>query len=94
MSAIDSTITFIRQDILLDRLEVEFDSADDIPDDASLFDPDGIGLDSVEALEIIAALEGKYGISFRGTDEATIRERFHSVRSLAGFVVELVERKG
>ncbi|MFP2929961.1 acyl carrier protein [Pyxidicoccus sp. 3LG] len=89
-SRVDELMNFLKQGVLIDRLEVECDSADAIDVDDALFDPKGIGLDSVEALEIMAALEGTYKVSFQGLPEEVVREGFRSVRSLAAFVDELL----
>jgi acyl carrier protein len=48
---------------------------------------DGLGLDSIDALEIAVVLEDRYGIVI-GEDPDLNRERFSCVRSLAWFVAE------
>jgi acyl carrier protein len=89
-SRVTELMNFLKQNVLIDRLELEVDSADDIDVDQPLFDPRGLGLDSVEALEMMAALEGAYKVSFQGLPEEVVRKGFHSVRSLAIFTNELL----
>jgi acyl carrier protein len=55
----------------------------DIEDDMPLF-VEGLGLDSIDALELSVALEADYGINISDTD--TARAAFASIDTLAGFV--------
>jgi len=55
----------------------------DIDDGEPLF-VEGLGLDSIDALELVVALETDFGI--RITDAAVAREAFSSVSALADFV--------
>lgn len=57
----------------------------DIVDADPLF-VEGLGLDSIDALEITVALEASYGISL--TDSETAKAAFASVETLAAFVAE------
>lgn len=73
----------IRQ-VILSSVEVEGLSTADLPADAALFGDD-VGLDSIDALEIGAALRKKYQIKFKA-NSAENREHFKSIASLASFV--------
>ncbi len=70
---------------LIEALNLEDMSVEDIDSDAALFG-DGLGLDSIDALEIILILERKYGIKVENNAET--RPIFKSVRSLAEFVAK------
>jgi acyl carrier protein len=54
-----------------------------IGDDAPLFGP-GLGLDSIDALEMVVLLERDYGIVIKDIEEG--RPAFQSVRTLAAFI--------
>ena len=41
-------------------------SKEEIGDDLPLFGPDGLGLDSIDALELVVSLEKKFGVSIFG----------------------------
>jgi acyl carrier protein len=69
--------------ILVASLHLEGVSPDSIGDSERLFG-EGLGLDSVDALELVVALEKEYGIKIR-SDEVT-PEVFSTVASLARFV--------
>lgn len=69
---------------IIETLVLEDVSADDIDSQAPLFG-EGLGLDSVDALELGVELKKRYGIRLDPKDEKT-REYFSSVRSLAQFV--------
>ena len=60
-------------------------SPDDIGDDTLLFAEDGLGLDSIDALELGVALHKKYQLKLEQADQR-VREHFRSVRTLAEFI--------
>lgn len=76
----------IRQ-VILDSVEVEGLTSADLPSDAQLFGDAGVGLDSIDALEIGAALRRKFNINFKA-NSAENREYFKSIATLAKFVVQ------
>jgi acyl carrier protein len=43
---------------------------DDIPDDAPIFRPEGLGLDSVDALQLVVALEKRFGLKLQDSEAA------------------------
>jgi acyl carrier protein len=59
-------------------------SAGDIGDDQALFGPDSLGLDSVDALQLVVALDKNYGLKV--PDPAAAKEILHSVSSIAAAV--------
>jgi acyl carrier protein len=56
---------------------------DEIGDDEALFEG-GLGLDSIDALEIVVMLEVEFGIKVK--NEGSARESFRSIATLAEFV--------
>ena len=70
--------------LIVEALALEDVAAEDIGDDMPLFN-DGLGLDSIDALELGVALRKKYRISFEAED-TTVREAFRCVASLARLV--------
>lgn len=68
---------------IIEALNLEDMSANDIDDQAPLFG-EGLGLDSIDALELIVLLEREYGIKL--TNPAQGREIFKSVASIADYV--------
>lgn len=70
---------------IIDALNLEEISAEDIDNDAPLFG-DGLGLDSIDALELIVILDRYYGIKLANPAEG--KEIFKSVRSIAEFVAQ------
>jgi acyl carrier protein len=57
---------------------------EEIETDAPLF-VEGLGLDSIDALELALAIHKKFGVKTAPDDERN-REIFHSVKSLAEFI--------
>ena len=70
--------------LIIDVLVLEDVTCDQIGSSDPLFG-DGLGLDSIDALEIAMALEAKYGVTM-GEDEEEVREYFACIRNLASFV--------
>jgi len=64
-------------------LNLEEVKPEDISDDGLLFG-EGLGLDSIDALELIVLLEKNYGIKLK--DPAQGKEIFKSIRTMAEFV--------
>ena len=73
------------KELLIERLKFEDMTPEDIPDDEPLFEG-GLGLDSIDALEIVVMLETEFGIKVK--NESSARDNFKSVASLARFVEE------
>ena len=48
--------------------------------ETTLFGPDSLGLDSIDALQLTVGIEKTYGVAIK--DPATAREAFHSVQTL------------
>ncbi len=70
------------------ELNLEGKSPSDIGDDAPLFGSDagGLGLDSLDALQLAMAVEERFGVQVPEGDEA--RRIFRSARALAQYIVE------
>ena len=70
--------------LIIDALGLEDISTQDIANDQTLFG-EGLGLDSVDALELGLAIQKRYGIKI-DADANDTRNHFASVDSLAAFV--------
>lgn len=71
---------------LIKHLNLEDLSAEDIDADDPLFGNEGLGLDSIDALEIIVMVERNYGIKIK--DQEAGSKAMKSVRTLAEFIKE------
>ena len=74
------------KELIIDVLMLEDVTPTDIESQAALF-VDGLGLDSIDALELAMALEERYGVKI-GDDPEQNQEIFASVHNLAAFVTE------
>lgn len=68
---------------IIEALNLEEMTPEDIDTEAALFG-DGLGLDSIDALELIVLLEKNYGIKLKNPAEA--KEIFKSVKVIAEYV--------
>ncbi len=59
-------------------------SPEDIGDDTPLFSPEGLALDSIDALELAVSLEKNFGVATPSAEVA--REAFVSVNTIASYV--------
>ena len=71
-------------ELLVEALNLEDIAPGDIDPLENLFG-DGLGLDSIDALEIAVAIAEKYDVRLKADDEST-REAFATLRSLTAFV--------
>jgi len=69
--------------LIVDSLHLEGMKPEMIEDDAPLFG-EGLGLDSVDALELVVALEKEFGIRIKSQEIG--REVFSSVSTLSQFI--------
>ena len=70
--------------LIIDSLNLEDLSVDDIETEAPLF-VDGLGLDSIDALELGMAIKQKYGITLSSNNEE-MKKSFYSVKTLADYI--------
>lgn len=69
---------------VIDALNLDGMTPEDIDDNAPLFGDEGLGLDSIDVLELIVLLEKNYGI--RLASPAQGKEVFQSVAIMAAYV--------
>ena len=81
----DEIIQQLKEQII-ESLNLEEMTPDDIDASKPLFGDDGIGLDSIDALEIIVLLEKNYGIRLANAAEG--KSIFTNIENIAKYVVE------
>lgn len=80
MKALDLEI----RELIISALDLEDITPDDIDIDAPLF-VEGLGLDSIDALELGLALQKRYGVTMNA-ENAELKRHFASVAALTAFV--------
>jgi acyl carrier protein len=68
---------------LIEGLNLEELTPDEIDDNAPLFN-EGLGLDSVDAIELIVVLDSNYNVKFENMDE--LKEIFASILNLTEYI--------
>jgi acyl carrier protein len=71
--------------LIIETLRLEDVEPASIKDEEPLFG-EGLGLDSIDALELVVAIEKKYGVLIE--DEEVGVEAFASIEALADFVID------
>lgn len=69
---------------IIEQLNLEDVRVEDIADSDLLFDQSGLGLDSIDALELIVLLEKFYGIQVTKPEEG--KEAFRSIETMAEYI--------
>jgi acyl carrier protein len=80
----DALINQVKQ-LIIDSLRIEGMSPEEIDADGPLFG-EGLGLDSIDALQLVVAMEKDFGVVV--PDAATGTRVFRSVRSMAEYIAE------
>jgi acyl carrier protein len=76
--------------LIVETLRLEDVKPETIKDEEPLFSPtEGLGLDSLSALEILSAIEFKYGVRFESDGSA--KQHFKSVATLAAYLAPKVK---
>ena len=83
-SVTDELILDVKK-LIIERLKLEEMTVDDIDTEAPLFG-EGLGLDSIDALELVIGLEKEYGVSI--PDAEVGKKVFQSVRTIAQYIVD------
>ena len=78
---------------IIETMNLEDITPNDIGDDTPLFAEDGLGLDSIDALELVLALKKTYGIVLEANDEQA-RLHLRSVSTLASMIEEYRNQAG
>jgi acyl carrier protein len=68
---------------IIEQLNLQDVKPEDIGDDQALFG-EGLGLDSIDALELIVLLQQKYKVKLSNAEDGP--RIFRSVRTIAGFI--------
>lgn len=88
MGAANRTLQSIKDELkrlLVENLNLEDLSAEQIGDDENLFGDDGVGLDSLDGVEVVVILHRTYGLDVKAMQKG--RDVFRSINTLAPYVL-------
>jgi acyl carrier protein len=71
--------------LLVENLSLEDVKAEDIGDDMNLFGEDGVGLDSLDGVEVVVVLHRHFGLDVKAMQKG--RDVFRSINTLAPYVL-------
>lgn len=74
------------KEVLIEGLHLEDIETDEIGDNDALFGDDGLGLDSVDSIELVLIIEKEYGVKIQNPEE--YNTIFSSVNSLLKYINE------
>lgn len=72
------------KEVLIKGLKLEDITPDEIEDNVSLFGDDGLGLDSVDSIELVLILEKEFGVKV--IDSKEYEKIFSSIQTLLDFI--------
>lgn len=78
--------------LIVDALKLEDTAPEDIDSGEPLVG-DGLGLDSIDILELAMAIHRRFGVK-TGSDDSQNREVYNNVHSLAAFILEQKTKAG
>lgn len=70
--------------VLIDGLKLEDIEIDEIDDTEALFGEEGLGLDSVDSIELVLIIEKEYGVKIQNPEQ--YNEIFASVENLLKYI--------
>jgi acyl carrier protein len=73
------------KELLIKRLKLKV-TLEQINEDTQLFGPDGLGLDSIDVLELVVGIKKEFGVEI--VDRQTAEKIFTSVGAVAEFIEE------
>ena len=82
---IEDLILKLRKEII-EQLQLEGISPGEVDPEAPLFGEGGLGLDSIDVLELVVLLDKNYGIKIRASKEGP--KIFYSVKSIAEYIMD------
>ncbi|MBK8658289.1 MAG: acyl carrier protein [Bacteroidetes bacterium] len=71
---------------IVEQLNLQQVKAEEICNEQNLFGPDGLGLDSIDALELIVLMQQKYGLKL--ANPADGQKIFQSVKTIAEYITQ------
>jgi acyl carrier protein len=71
---------------IIDQLQVEGIAPGDVDPEAPLFGEGGLGLDSIDVLELVVLLDRSYGIKIHAPKEGP--KIFYSIRTIAEYILD------
>lgn len=90
MQNVAEILSFIKEDVIVGDLEV-VDCISEIDDNDVLIDG-GLGLDSIETLELVVSIEKKYGLKFKEYSSEVLKEKMASLSALSQFIFDEVQK--
>jgi len=81
---IEDLILKLKQEII-DQLQLEGMTPEEMDPEAPLFGEEGLGLDSIDVLELVVLLDKNYGIKIRGPKEGP--KIFYSIKTIAEYIL-------
>lgn len=82
---IEDLILKLKKEII-DQLQMEGITPEEVDADAPLFGEGGLGLDSIDVLELVVLLDKNYGIKIRTPKEGP--KIFYSIKTIAEYIMD------
>lgn len=78
----------LKKKIIIGRLELEDITEEEIKDDEKLFTEDGLGLDSVEALDVATGIGEEFHLDISNLTQDEIQKNFISINTMTQFILK------
>lgn len=85
--SIEEVKNILKEKVLIERLELDDVTPNEISDNENLFDEEGLALDSVEALDIMTGISEEFGVDTSMLGQEDINN-FKSVNDMADYIMK------
>ena len=82
---IEDLILKLKKEII-DQLQLEGMTPEEVDPEAPLFGEEGLGLDSIDVMELVVLLDKNYGIKIRAPKEGP--KIFYSIKTIAEYIMD------
>jgi acyl carrier protein len=82
---IEDLILKLKKEII-NELQLEGMTAEEVDPEAPLFGEEGLGLDSIDVMELVVLLDENYGIKIRASKEGP--KIFYSIKTMAEYIMD------
>lgn len=82
----------IKTEVLINRLELEDVSVEDIGDDDNLYSESGLALDSVEALDIVDGIAEVFNVNVETVMISGEDNNFQTVNEIANYILKMEQQ--
>lgn len=85
----------VKKELIYNRLKLEDMgiSLEEVTDDSSLFGSEGLGLSSVDVLELMMGIQKEYGVKIEKMNEEVVKKYFSTPNTITDYIMTLIREQ-